>query len=379
MPVARPDRGEVPDPLGVVPHPVAVDGPGARRLGDADARAVHIRRDAGDHLAGRGAEAGGPPRANEVVVAPDPARRDEHGRRAELEAPDDLPGRRRAPRRAVRREHRPGGADHSAALDDERLDPVARSPVEASVRDRGPHAVGEGLREPGPRSPRDVEPWHGVPVTRRGEAAALRPADHRREPHALRPQPVALLPRRPLDVGAAPARRPVVLGQNAVEPIPARRALPVLPGELERVVHPEPALRRRVDEEDAAERPERLPAEVRGVLLVEEDDPPARVEELADGDEPGQPASDDDRVRVHPTSSSASQGAFASIRDDARDESCPDECHADESRHDLRDRQPDRQQQDDRECADGPHRAVLEIPELPERPLPDQVDRDRPM
>ena len=96
-------------------------------------------------------------------------------------------------------------------------------------------------------------------------AAALGPLHQREEAQALLVQPGPLLAGREVDVGLGPLPRPEVL--VAVE---AGRAQPVLPGELVRVVDPQPALLGAVDEEQAAERPERLAAE-RGLrLLVEQ-------------------------------------------------------------------------------------------------------------
>ena len=106
-------------------------------------------------------------------------------------------------------------------------------------------------------------------------------------------QPGALLAGREVDVGLRPAARPLVLG-----PVEARRAQPVLPRELARVADAHPPLLGAVDEEEPAERPEGLTTERALGLLVDEDDPAARVGELGRGHEAGQSAADDDRVRV---------------------------------------------------------------------------------
>ena len=55
-----------------------------------------------------------------------------------------------------------------------------------------------------------------------------------------------LLPGRELDVGAGPLHRPAVL---VGEPVELRAALPVAPGQLEGVLHPQATLLRGVDEE----------------------------------------------------------------------------------------------------------------------------------
>jgi hypothetical protein len=108
-------------------------------------------------------------------------------------------------------------------------------------------------------------------------------------------QPGPLLPRREVDVGLGPATRPDVL---VVEPVEAGAAQPVLPGELAGVLDPQSALLRRVDEEQPAEGPVRLTAEVLLGLLVDEDHPPTGVDQFATGDEPGQPGPDHDRICI---------------------------------------------------------------------------------
>ena len=54
----------------------------------------------------------------------------------------------------------------------------------------------------------------------------------------------------------------------------------------------------RIDEEQAAERPERLAAERLLRLLVDDDDLLARLGQFRRGDQPGQPGADDDHVRI---------------------------------------------------------------------------------
>src|SRR5690606_33503805 len=71
------------------------------------------------------------------------------------------------------------------------------------------------------------------------------------------------------------------------------------------VPHAEAPLAGRVDEEDSAEGPICLAAEIRLALLVDEHDPASRREQLARRDESGEPAADDDGVRVHRALSSA--------------------------------------------------------------------------
>ena len=153
----------------------------------------------------------------------------------------------------------------------------------------------ERLDQPRPGSPGDVEAGHRVARPVRELAAALGPADVRQEADALRVQPRPLLPGSPVDVGLGPAARPLVLG-----PVEPGRAEPVLPGELARVPDPHPALLGAVDEEQAAERPERLAAERLLRLLVDEDHAAPGRCQLRGGDEPGEAGPDDDGVGLAP-------------------------------------------------------------------------------
>jgi hypothetical protein len=88
--------------------------------------------------------------------------------------------------------------------------------------------------------------------------------------------------------------RPVVLG-----PVELGAAEPVLPGQLEGVLDPHPALLRAADEEQSTEAPEGLPAEALLALLVDQDHAAARVGRLGGRSQPGQPCPHDDDVGVH--------------------------------------------------------------------------------
>src|SRR3546814_15231270 len=98
------------------------------------------------------------------------------------------------------------------------------------------------------------------------------PADEGEELQAERADVVALAARRPVDVRLGPLLAPDVLVVGSVE---GRGAEPVLQGEFLVVLDPHPPLLRRVDEEEPAQGPERLPAEVVSVLLLDDDDPAA--------------------------------------------------------------------------------------------------------
>jgi hypothetical protein len=85
----------------------------------------------------------------------------------------------------------------------------------------------------------------------------------------------------------------------AVEPVPLRGALPVLPRQLEGILHPKPALHGSVHQEEAAEGPEGLSAQVRRILLVEDGHALTGPDQFIAGRQPGQAAADDDDVCVH--------------------------------------------------------------------------------
>ena len=124
-------------------------------------------------------------------------------------------------------------------------------------------------------------------------AAALGPADEREGLQPALAQPAALLAGGEVDVGVCPLPRPVVLG-----PVEARGAEPVLQRQLVAVADAQPALFGAVDEEQPAERPERLTADVGGVLLVDDQDPTAPFDQLTGGDQTGEPRSDHDDISI---------------------------------------------------------------------------------
>ena len=127
------------------------------------------------------------------------------------------------------------------------------------------------------------------PVARLPPRSAQPTTGKNDSPRSLEPR--ALLARGELQVGLGPLARPQVF--LAVE---GRSAEPVLPRELERVLDAHATLLGGVDEEQAAERPERLAAEIGFGLLLEDRDALARVDEFAGGDEAGYPGADHDRV-----------------------------------------------------------------------------------
>ena len=292
--VPWPDRVPVLDALDVVPHPVRVDHGPAGSLGDADHPAVDVRRHPGEHPLRRAAEPLRPRGAHQLVVSADPARRDDHRLGRELELACGVTVRRHAARRRVRREDGAADAGDGAVGDHEVVDPVPEPRLDPSGRQVRADPALERRDDARAGAPGDVEARHRVARAGGGVPAALGPADHREQPQALLAQPRALLAGGEVDVGLRPAPRPVVL--LAVEP---GRALPVLPGQLGGVLDAHPALLGRVDEEQPAERPPGLTAEVGLALLVEQQHPAAGVRGLGCGDQPGQTGSHHDDVGVH--------------------------------------------------------------------------------
>ncbi len=155
------------------------------------------------------------------------------------------------------------------------------------------HAAHERLDHSGSRAPSDVKAGDGVAVAGGEVAAALGPADVRYEAQTLGVQPRALLARGEIDVRLGPAARPLVL-----RPVEPRRAEPILPGQLARVVNPHPALLGTVHQEQAPKRPERLPAQRCLGLLVEQDHPLPGIGQLGGCDQAGQTGSNHDRIGV---------------------------------------------------------------------------------
>ena len=168
---------------------------------------------------------------------------------------------------------------------------MAEAQLDQPAIARGAHTPDERLDHARPGAPGDVEARHRVPVPDGAVAAALRPADHRQQPHALLAQPGALLARGEVHVRLRPAPRPLVVG-----PVEAGGAEPVLPGELVRVADAQAPLLGAVDEEQPAERPERLAAERRLGFLVDDHHPAAGLGQLGGRHEPREAAADDDRV-----------------------------------------------------------------------------------
>ncbi len=79
-------------------------------------------------------------------------------------------------------------------------------------------------------------------------------------------------------------------------PVEARAREPIGARKLETVVYAEPSLLGRVDKKQAAERPPRLPTEIRVVFLVDDNDLTTRIEGLCRGHETREPGTDNQHI-----------------------------------------------------------------------------------
>ncbi len=154
-----------------------------------------------------------------------------------------------------------------------------------------PRLRDEGCDDARPRAPGDMKARYRIAMAVGKPAAAFGPADDRKPAHALRMQPRALLARPEIDIALRPGARPMIL--LAVE---AGGRHPVLQGQLAAVADAHPPLLGRVDEEQAAERPEGLAAERLLRLLVEEDDAFAGIGNFGCCGQSGEPRPDDDDI-----------------------------------------------------------------------------------
>ena len=254
-------------------------------------RSVHVCGHPGEHVLRGNAETGGPGGAHEVVVSPDAARRDDRRAGADLEVADDVPRRLDPARGGTRLQDRPTCAGDRSVGGDELGHSVAGEDRDATLAfalfDRGD----ERCDDTGPGAPGDVESRDGVTGTECSVPPSFGPSDHGEQTHSAVPKPRSLLPGGELQIGLCPSARPVVF--RAVE---RGGPEPVLRGEGERIANAHPPLLRGVDEEQAAERPPRLPAEVRARFLVDQDHPATGLQRLTRCDETGEPPSDDQYV-----------------------------------------------------------------------------------
>src|SRR5262249_3357927 len=151
--------------------------------------------------------------------------------------------------------------------DREGIDPVTELEGEHSARCGLSCASLERFDDAGPGSPRDMKARHRIAVAHRVVAAALGPADHREYPVTHGAQPAAFFAGGEVDIGFGPALRPMIL--RAIETC---GTVPILQCKLERILDAEASLFRRVNQEQSAERPEGLAAQILLAFLIKKDD-----------------------------------------------------------------------------------------------------------
>ena len=225
----RPDRIVVGDPLGVVPHPVAVDDTCACALGDPDHPAVDVGGHPAQQLIGHPAHPFGPVLPDQIVITADTPAGD-----------DDRLARNSKSPMIFREDDTPRAAFDGSSTAPRTPTTAPSSTISSStraVREPRLRRIAEPTREDvhdgRPCPPGDVEARHRVAVSACVIATALGPADQCERPQAALTQPAALLPRRKIHVGVRPLPRPVVLG-----PVETGGAQPVLQRQLVAVADP---------------------------------------------------------------------------------------------------------------------------------------------
>ena len=247
---------------------------------------------AGDHVLRRLAEALRPVLPDQIVIAADAAGGDDHRLRAQREIADDFA------RRTLAARDRSGSrtaplTPSTAPLVITSVSTRWRNLNVAGRSSRLARAALERLDDAGAGAPGDVKARHRIAMAHRVIAAALGPADHRENTVSHRAQPVALFAGRERNIGFRPALRPMVV--IAVE---ARGAHPVLQREIVGILDAKPALFRKVDQKQTAERPKCLAAQALVALLIDDDDALAGVGDFGRGHQPRQSAADHDYVCV---------------------------------------------------------------------------------
>src|SRR3984893_18477055 len=193
-----------------MPHPVAVDQPRARGLGDPDHPAVDMFGHAGDHVLRSLPEPLRPVLPDQVVIAADAAGGDDHRLGAQGEVADDLARAALAALDIVSFEDRAADAVDGAAGDAERIDAMAEFEREAAVRLGLPRPPLERVDNPGGGAPTYMKSRHRIAMAHCVVAAALGPADDGKDSMAHRAEPAALFTGRARDTSFRPALRPKV-------------------------------------------------------------------------------------------------------------------------------------------------------------------------
>ncbi len=227
------------------------------------------------------------------MIAADAAGGDDHGLRLENKVSGFDPRGSHAARFGCRFENFSAHAGRSPTRHVEGIDAVPESEDDAACIGVFAGAPLERLDNAGAGAPGDMESGNRVAVPHGVIAAALGPADHRKNPVSHRPQPVAFLAGCESDIGFGPFSRPVILVA-----IKTGGPEPVLQCEVVRILDAEPPLLGRVDQKQPAERPEGLSADILLAFLIDDDHSFAGIGEFGGGHEASQSRADDDCVRI---------------------------------------------------------------------------------
>ena len=210
-PVPGPDWIPVADALHVVPHPIAVDHAAAGGLDYAEHAPVDVRRHAVQELGRRLTQTRRPAVPDQILVAPNAARGDDHGLSPEPELTHRVPAAGRAPHGRARFQDRSLHSLDHPALQREPVDAVPEPQGEEAALDRLAHPPLERRHDSRPGAPGEVKAGHRITVSDRPVATALGPAHDGEEPDPERPQPGPLLARGEGDVSLGPPPRPGIL------------------------------------------------------------------------------------------------------------------------------------------------------------------------
>ncbi|MEA2667985.1 MAG: hypothetical protein QOJ33_919 [Chloroflexota bacterium] len=288
-----PDWVPVPDSLDVMPHAIAVDYRSTGGLRDGQHAAVDVGRDSGQHLAGRSPQARRPGLTNQVVIAADPPRGDDHRLGMQLELADRDPRAGSPPLHRARFEHGTAHAINGAAAGRQCVDSMTEHQRDPTASNGVTHTPLEGSDDTGPSAPRDVKAWDRIPGTDCRIGASLGPAHDGKESNALCVQPRPLLARRKREIGVGPVPWPLVF-----LPIEAGGGHPVLERQLMRVADAEPPLLWRVDKEQTAKGPEGLPAQPGLWFLLEQNDAATRIGQFGGRHQPGETRAHHNHISV---------------------------------------------------------------------------------
>ena len=171
------------------------------------------------------------------MIAADAAGGHDHRRRFQREVTDDLARRALAALDTIWLEDRAADAVNRTIGHRQRVDAMAEPECQPAALRGFARPPLERLDDAGPGAPGDMKARYRIAVAHRVIAAALGPADHRKDTVSHRAQPVAFLAGCERNVGFRPAPWPVILVS-----IKSRAAHPVLQREFKTVLDAEPAL-----------------------------------------------------------------------------------------------------------------------------------------